>query len=625
MIIQELTRYYDILAQEAQSVVTPFGYDTMGVSFALNLSAEGELLDVFPLSTQEKRGKAMVERPLMMAIPAQVKRSVNIAPNFLCDNSVYVLGLADEEKLKTKRDPLYALHRFEAFCRFNLELLAEARCAEADAAAAFLSAYHPDRAAQNAILSRYREALVKGSNLVFKLEGSAGYLHDAPELRRVWERYLSRTASERTGQCLATGETGPIARLHPATKGVKGGQPTGATLVGFNAAAYESYRRAQGLNAPTSEQAVFAYSTALNYLLSSQNPNRKIYLSDTTVVYWAGSTDRAYATVFQGLFSPDWVEEPSEDGGRDAAAERRLAEIAQKVKSGAPLDVDNLLSGLDKETRFYVLGLAPNAGRLSVRFFYRDAFGKAIEKIMAHYRDLEIVKEREWQTGRITVRNILDETVSKKASDSTPPPLMAGAVLRAILNNTPYPAALFYAILNRVRADMDDKDRRIYKINWTRAAVIKAYLTRKYRNQDQNPILEVLCMSLNERATHPAYLLGRLFAVLEKAQQEAIGEVNASIKDRYFTSACASPASVFPMLLRLSQHHITKAEYGYNLDRRIQDILNLLDVESNPIPARLTLDEQGVFILGYYHQRVAFYTPKNNHPLPETESASKGE
>jgi CRISPR-associated protein Csd1 len=230
-----------------------------------------------------------------------------------------------------------------------------------------------------------------------------------------------------------------------------------------------------------------------------------------------------------------------------------------------------------------------------------------------------MVKEFDNQPSYITVRQILDETVSKKSKDQDAAPLMAGAVFRAILTGAPYPAALYYAIINRIRADMDDSQKNIHKINYARAAVIKAFLIRKYRNQSQHPIQEVLSMSLNEQSTIPAYALGRLFAVLEKVQQEAIGNMNASIKDRYFTSACASPASVFPVLLRLSQHHISKAEFGYASDRRIQDILGLLDVEKNPIPARLSLDEQGIFVLGYYHQRAAFYV--SNKDAKEAEAA----
>ena len=190
-------------------------------------------------------------------------------------------------------------------------------------------------------------------------------------------------------------------------------------------------------------------------------------------------------------------------------------------------------------------------------------------------------------------------------------------MFRAILTGAPYPAALYYAIINRVRADMDDPSRGMRKINYPRAAIIKAYLLRKYRHHPDNPFKEVLTMTLNEQSTHPAYVLGRLFAVLEKAQMEAIPNISATIKDRYFTSACATPASVFPVLLRMAHHWTSKSEYGYVSERRIQDLLNLLD--ARPFPRRFSLDEQGVFILGYYHQRAAFYQKdSSNQPSQDT-------
>jgi len=194
--------------------------------------------------------------------------------------------------------------------------------------------------------------------------------------------------------------------------------------------------------------------------------------------------------------------------------------------------------------------------------------------------------------------------------------LLGGALMRAILTGAPYPEGLYAAMLNRIRHDSDE-ERHSVKINYIRAAYIKAHLLRKYRRQDHNPYQEALQMSLNESFTHPAYVLGRLFAVLEKAQREAIGQnINATIKDRYFTSACATPASVFPTLLRLAHHWTSKAEYGGVSDRKIQDLLDMLDAK--PFPSRLTLEEQGVFVLGYYHQRAAFYS-KSDEAMVESD------
>jgi CRISPR-associated protein Csd1 len=611
MILQALNRYYDILARDPQSDVAPPGYSTANVSFGLNLSPQGELLDVFSLLVQAPRGKTMDEKPCRMVVPEQVKRTVGISPNFLCDNNAYVLGISEKDAV----NPDYSIKRFESFRQFHQELLPKADCDAARAVIAFLDGYDPHTGREHPAIAGNLEPLLKGGNLVFMFRGD--YVYKDPEIRRVWEAYKAGREAV-LGQCLVTGEIAPIARLHASLKGVRDANPTGASLVGFNARAYESYNRVngQGLNSPVSEKATFAYTTALNYLLSSANPNKKFTIGDTTVVYWAESERKEYADIFASVFDPEYLEDPIPDKTGQKEAVEQIGKIAAKVRRTQALDVSQLRKGLDESTRFYVLGLAPNAARISVRFFLTDAFGKIIDRMMQHYRDLAIGKEYANQPAYITVRHILAETMSTKARDPQASPLMAGAMFRSILSGAPYPAALYYAIINRIRADTDDKS--VQKIGYVRAAVIKAFLIRKYRNQPQDPIQEVLSMSLNEQSTIPAYALGRLFAVLEKVQQEAIGSVNASIKDRYFTSACASPASVFPVLLRLSQHHISKAEYGKNSDRRIQDILGLLDVEKNPIPARLTLDEQGIFILGYYHQRAAFYIPRADKNTVET-------
>jgi CRISPR-associated protein Csd1 len=284
----------------------------------------------------------------------------------------------------------------------------------------------------------------------------------------------------------------------------------------------------------------------------------------------------------------------------DEAAASEIKSVFDKVAQGSP--VDTLSVAFDEKTEFHILAVSPNAARLAVRFFVSNTFGETVRKIAAHYHDLRIAKQYDTEPDTFSVWRLLNETVSPQSTDKTPSPLIAGAVLRAIVTGTAYPAALYNAVMLRIKAEKD--------ISYYKAAIIKAYLSRKYKNNAN--FREVLTMALNEQSDNKAYIFGRLFAVLEKAQQDANPGVKlqSTIKDRYFTSACATPARVFPVLLRLSQHHMSKAEYGYASDRRLGDILDKLDVEHQPFPSNLSLEEQGVFVLGYYQQRNAFYEKK---------------
>jgi len=607
MILQALYNYYLILLRDDTMDIAPPGYSAANASFALNLSPKGELLDIFPFATKFIDGKKERERNYRrMVVPEQVKRTVGITANFLCDNAAYVLGLSDKET----KDLNYAKKRFEIFRELNTEILAKANSDIVRAVVAFLKKHNPQNARQHSVIAHHLEALLEGGNLIFQVNGK-NTLEDL-EIRRVWEEYkLGQEAVQM--QCLVTGEIEPIARLHPSIQGVRDANPTGASLVGFNERAYESYNRmkGQGLNSPVSQRVASGYGVALNYLLSNQNPNRKIYLGDTTVVYWAESENKDYASAFAALINPMFLEGDSvEDQSVRRQAEKKIGDTAEKIQKGQALDVDKLREGLDDNTRFYVLGLASNAARLAVRFYLTEPFGLFAQRIMQHYEDLKIEKEFANQPDYLSPYRILAECVSPKVTRREDEvkkswSLLGGALMRAILMGASYPEGLYAAMLNRIRHDSDEENRNV-KINYVRAAYIKAHLLRKYRRQGQNPYQEALQMSLNESFTHSAYVLGRLFAVLEKAQREAIGQnINATIKDRYFTSACATPASVFPTLLRLAHYWTAKAEYGGIADRSIQDLLNLLDAKS--FPSRLTLDEQGVFVLGYYHQRAAFY------------------
>lgn len=612
MIIQALYRYYQILLEDPDVEIAVPAYSSTRVSFALDLTRDGELLDVIPLFIPVQRGNRVVEEPRRVIVPEQVKRSgVNPSPNFMCDSATFVLGISE----KDDSDPEYSRKRFEGFREYNLRLLSQAASETSRAVMAFLRNHIPQESRQHPAIKRHLDELLKGGNLIFRV-GGIDALEDL-EIRRVWEESKSETDSIKM-QCLVTGEIEPIARLHPNIQGVRNANPTGASLVGFNDRAYESYNREgqQGINSPVSQRVASGYGVALNYLLSSQNPNRKIIIGDTTVVYWAESTNKQYANTFSALINPEYLDtETSFENNEQKAANERIGHLAKKIEKAQPMDITHLNDSLDPSTRFYVLGLAPNAARLAVRFFLTEPFGKFVERIMVHYRDLSIIKESPNQPDYISVSRILRECVSPKVTRreeelASSWALLGGSLMRAILNGAPYPEELYYAILNRIRTDSDTANS--HKINYTRVAVIKAHLIRKYRRQDRNPFQEVLQMSLNEEYTQPAYVLGRLFAVLESVQREALGgNVDATIKDRYFASACATPASVFPVLLRLSQHHIAKAEHGKQSDNRIQNLLNLLDVEKNAFPAHLSLDEQGVFVLGYYHQRAAFFMRNN--------------
>ncbi len=612
MILQALTRYYEILRDDPDVEIAPFGYSETGVSYALNIAADGELLDVLPLFVTEQSGKKSRDVPRTMFVPEQFKKAgIRPPANFLCDNSAFVLGISEKDTEK----PGYSDQRFAEFKRFHRELLQNADSPAARAVLAFLERHDPTTAAEHPAIRPHLEPLLKGGNIVFMFRGA--FVHEDPVIRQTWADWKAAQDAV-VMQDLVTGEEAPIARLHPNIKGVYGAQSTGATLVGFNLPAFRSYNREskakKGLNAPTSIQAAFAYGTALNYLLSRRNPNRQLRIGDATVVYWAESEDRLPESIFAAFVDPDSTKD--EAFAARSEANRTLQTIAEHIQQGKMVDLDALLADLgDENPRFYVLGLAPNAARVSVRFFVTDPFRDILENIAAHYRDLEIIKEYENQPTYLSVWRILNETVSKKSRDRNASPLLAGAVFRSILTGAPYPVALYNAIINRVRADMDDKEYRIQKINYARAAIIKAYLLRKYRHYSDNPFKEVLTMALNEQSTNPPYVLGRLFAVLEKAQMEAIPNISATIKDRYFTSACATPASVFPVLLRMAHHWTSKADYGYVSERRIQDLMNLLDAE--PFPTRFTLDEQGVFILGYYHQRAAFYQKDDSNNQPQ--------
>lgn len=600
MVLQSLADYYEILAQDENSGIPLAGYSRAPVSYALVLTQEGDLVSVFPLKQKTQKGNKEFSPPML--VPEQVKKTSGVSSNFLCENAAYVLGIAKPDK-SGKDKSTRAKECFDDFRLLHHKILDELDCDEARAVLAFLDAWQPEEAAEHSALGECLEQISDGGNLVFRLDGKSGFVHDHPLIQRAWEAYKAVPDNAPVMRCLVSGEQAAIARLHPSIKGVRGAQSVGASIVSFNARAYESYGRAeeQGANAPVSKKATFAYTTVLNSLLS--DGAHRMILGDTTTVFWALSPEKQYQDFASLFLDPGELEEKAKTApqqyARDERAVREVRQILKKIAGGAP--IGDLSDAFEPDVSFYVLGLAPNAARLSVRFFARDTFGDFTRKVAQHYEDMRIQKQYHSDGDILSLWRLLNETVSPKSSDKAASPLLSGSVLRAVLTGSKYPQQLLNAVLIRIRAGDD--------INYCKAAIIKACLIRKHK--EFGTYKEELTLALNENSTSPAYLLGRLFAVLEKTQLDANPGINTTIKDRYFSSACATPSSVFPVLLKLAQAHISKAEYGYANDNRIARIMEQLEMNDGAYPAHLSLDEQGVFILGYYHQRNAFFVKKD--------------
>jgi CRISPR-associated protein Csd1 len=536
----------------------------------LEITQEGMLLGIHTLFTIEEKGKKTVKVPRILKVPQQLKRSSGIAAQFLCDNSAYLLGIdSSGESPRTRKC-------FESAAELHEEILAECHVPAAEAVKAFFKTWNPDAAPQNKILQPYLEE-ISGLSLVFFFNDK--FVLDDANIMEAWNVRQSQTNGP-IMQCLVTGEKGPIARLHPNIKGVRGAQSSGASLVSFNAPAYESYGhdKEQGLNAPVSEYASFAYSTALNYLLSDKAHCQVI--GDTTIIYWAEKNNDICQDAFADFLTNTNIIENAD-----------LKKFIEQLQQGVMLNYKDV--SLDFNNSFYILGLSPNAARISVRFFLRSTFGHIMTHLVNHMKRMEIVKPVLETWDDVPLWALLQETVPVTSKDKAASPLLSGSVLKAILTDSLYPAALFQMIMLRIHSEQGNN-----KVNYRRAAIIKAYLNKNVFKRGY------ITVSLNEASTDTTYVLGRLFAVLEHIQQEANQGIKATIKDRYFDSACATPAIVFPVLLKLANHHLRKLELGKQIyfNKAIANLTGKLEGGTQTIPKHVPLDKQGEFILGYYHQ-----------------------
>lgn len=597
MILQALSEYYEYLAAEHPDRVARPGWCSRQVAFMLELSPEGKLVGIIP--SDEKRGWTK-------AVPEQVKRTVGIAANLLCDNATYLLGI------DAKGKPERARQCFEAARERHVAFLSGVDSPAARAVCGFFEAWNPAAAPGDPFVAAAGEALLAGGNLVFRVNGREA-LED-PAIAEAWDRaYLQPSDDAVVMTCLVSGEKAPIARLHPAIKGVAGAQSMGASLVGFNARAFESYGHdeEQGLNAPVGERATFAYATALNYLLA--DPGHHVRLGDTTVVYWADRNDDACAEIAYDFFGGP-PRGAAEAGGASGAAdaidrsEKLIDDVMTKLSAGLPLE------GVDPETNFFVLGLAPNAARLSVRFFQRARFEDVLANLKRHYERLAIARAP-YEKKYLSPYRLLAETENPNAKQKAATSVLGGALMRSILGDLPYPEALYENAILRVRATQDNDERRTRKVTRGRAAIVKAYLLKnKGRSEEE------VTVALNEGRVDAPYVLGRLFSVLESIQEAASPGVNATIKNKYYDSASAIPSVVFPLVVKLSDRHLEKlGRDNRGLAVHYEKMRGELLGKINAFPKRLTLEEQGDFILGYHHQTQKRYEKKDQDANPNQE------
>ena len=579
MILQALTQYYEELL--AAGKITRPGWAKAKVSFALDLDDAGQVLQLLHLQREVQRGKKTALVPQELDMPSPVKRTAGVATNFLCDNSSYLLGADDKGK------PTRSLECFSAARALHLSLLRDAASPAAQAIVRFFETWDPAQAAEHPALREDWADLMKGGNLTFWYRDAPAAAD--PAVAAAWQRqYESGGEDAEDALCLVTGQHTTLARLHPSIKGVAGAQVIGASLVSFNAPAFCSYEHEQGANAPTGEYAAFAYATALNTLLADRDHVCRV--GDTTILFWAANAEAAYQDfMMYSLFN-------------DHYSEGDILSTLHSLAKGESVDWDQ--ARLDPATRFYVLGLAPNAARLSVRFFWQNNFGTLARNIARHYERLDIVRPSFDKFPTLPIWRLVQETVRRPApgaSPADPSPRLAGDLLLAVLNDALYPATLLDGVSLRIRAEHD--------VTRGKAAILKAYYLRN--SSDQN-IKEVMTVELNEQSAYLPYILGRLFAVLEAVQQSANPRINTTIKDRYFNSASATPASVFPLLLNLAQKHLAKLDVGLATyyDKKITELNSRITCT---LPARMSLPEQSAFQIGYYHETQKRYAKKEEN------------
>jgi CRISPR-associated protein Csd1 len=595
MILQTLHEYYwrKMADPDPARRLPAFGFEDKEIPFIVELAADGSLVGV--KDTRSSEGKK--KRAARYLVPKGVKKTSGIAANLLWDTAEYALGV--DTRGKPERVG-------EQHAAFKARIGALPNDAQSDAGVravrAFLHAQPLDALSRDPLWGGILES---NPVVTFRLANETDLVCQRPAVVHAAAVGDETLEAEKPTICLVTGELSSPERLHTAIKGVWGAQTSGANIVSFNLDAFNSFGKTQGANAPVSVSAAFAYTTALNYLLAKDS-SRRVQVGDASTVFWAQGQDDVedvFAQVFGELGDPD-------------ARGEQVKALYEAVHSGQ-------FDGGRGESKFYVLGLAPNAARIAVRFWHAAPLKEIAARIALWFDDLALIRGPNDPEYPSLFRLLTAVSVLSKADNI--PPNLGGDIMRSILSGGPFPSSWLNAAISRCRADQarkSDSGKPVPNVSYLRAAAIKAWLNRWIRFHQ--PTDKEFAVALDPDNKDPAYRLGRLFAAYERIQSDAAAEreLNRSIRDAYFGAAMATPAAVFPRLMRLNQHHmrdLKRTKYGLHVVR--DKLLSVIAWDiSAPLPRTLNLPDQGRFAIGYYHQRQAFFTKNTD----ETTTVNEG-
>lgn len=580
MLIQALCEYYDILEKDGKT--TPEGYSEVNIKYLIKLHADG----TFDPDSE------LVDKNTLF--PKRVE-TTKIEANIVEHRASYIFGMICEKKQLTINKK--ASNQHKAFVEKNLDFIKDIDSPIVNAYRNFILNWDPEVETDNELVKK-----INNKNCAFCLASDVTILLNEDE--QIKEKFIKEFSQKDTqydykAQCAIYGKELPIARLHDNIKGIRDAQSSGANIVSYNADAFTSYGYEQSYNSNISELAMQKYTHALNYIISNGQTE---YLDGLSMLYWATSSKNTYVDLFSFLINPNKL---SLD---EASTSNMIKSLLEDVCSGS-LNYKQLnsISEIDPNVSFYILGIKPNASRLSIAFLYRQKFGELLQNIAQHQKDMQISNDNKV----IPVWRIIKELKSPKAREAKTPDAYKKSLLDSIILGLQYPKSILAQIIIRIKTDSDKKDEKgkttSHKINKVRAGMIKACLNRNSRLNHKE---EEITMALNTENKDPAYLCGRLLAILEKIQLSAQPGLNRTIVDSYFSTATTKPDAVFPKLIKLSQFHLRKLSDGLNIwfEKQLGDVLDSLDGQ---FPGRLSLQDQGKFILGYYQQREVLFAKKD--------------